>query len=205
MAAENTNNDGIDVKAALQEAFVKLPKVVQDAILSADVEKQMRALAETHKLHVDQWSALENEVMLTLLGLQAITDLQTNLINEVGVPAEEAASLATDISKIVFDPIRQELERELEHPDAKGPTVSAEETARTEMLAQEAAPGGGEASVVTPPPAQPQAPGVLPATPPAPKPTEKAVRAPVSSSYLAQQASSERKSIEGDPYRELPL
>ena len=49
------------------EQFKKLPKVVQDAILSADVEMHMRELADKHKLHFDQWSALENEVMFALL------------------------------------------------------------------------------------------------------------------------------------------
>src|SRR3990167_1319619 len=90
----------------LQERFAQLPKVVQDAITSADVEKQLRTLANTHKLHLDQWQNLENEVMLTLLGFVDPEKLQENIQKEVGVSAEIATELAADISRIVFEPIR---------------------------------------------------------------------------------------------------
>lgn len=198
----------------LKERFALLPKVVQDAITSADVEKQLRTLADSHKLHIDQWSALENEVMMTLMGLEEMSNLETNLQNEVGIAAEEASSLAKDISQIVFEPIRQELERGLSHPEAKEKAVTTEEIARDQAIASEA-PTQTESipaeitpvnipAETTPVSSAPPAPPVLPATPPAPKPTEKAVRAPISSSYTSQQASTARKGVEGDPYRELP-
>ncbi len=172
----------------LKERFAQLPKVVQDAIMSADVEKRMRELADTHKLHIDQWQSLENEVMLTLLGAQPIDDLEKNIKNEVKVSVDIAKSLAADISKIVFEPIREELERELEHPDAKTAEVSNVEAARTQIL------GGGAAP----------APTVLPATPPAAPPMGKIERAPVSESYKAGETSIARKSVHDDPYREPP-
>lgn len=209
MSENNITEDGVDVKAALRERFAKLPKVVQNAILSADIEKQLRALAENHKLHLDQWSSLEDEVMLTLLGIESIDNLETNLRNDVGVSAEEAASLAGDISRIVFEPIRQELERELSHPEAQEKQVSAEEMAKNQAILSETTQTSDStitqpptaAATTTPPVA---APTVIPATPPQSKPTEKAVRAPLSSAYTARQPSTERKSVTGDPYRELP-
>ena len=48
----------------------------------------MRALADTNKLHIDQWESLENEVMLALLGFQPIQDLEKNIKSEVGVTDE---------------------------------------------------------------------------------------------------------------------
>lgn len=187
-----TANTDTELEKALKERFQKLPKVLQNAITSADVEKRMRELADTHKLHLDQWQSLENEVMLTLLGVQPIEDLEKNLKNEVVVSSETAKSLAGDISKIVFEPIRAELERELEHPDAKAAGVSDVEAARTQIL-------GGEDK-----PAAPAAPAVLPATPPAGAPTTKIERAPVSESYKAGETSAGRKSVHDDPYREIP-
>ncbi len=184
-----TANTDTELEKSLKERFEKLPMVVQNAITSADVEKRMRELADTHKLHLDQWQSLENEVMLTLLGVQPIENLEKNLENEVNVSAEVAASLAGDISKIVFEPIRQELERELEHPDAKAATVTDVEAARAQMLTTEAAPA---------------APVVAPATPPAEAPTGKIERAPVSESYKAGETSAARKSVHDDPYREIP-
>lgn len=171
--------------AKLQERFKQLPKVVQDAITSADVEKRMRALADTNKLHIDQWESLENEVMLALLGFQPIEDLQKNIKGEVGVTDDVAKTLTADISKIVFEPIREEMERQLEHPDAKAETLSGPEQARKDVLASEKA-------------------SVAPGTPPDAPNQEKVVRAPVSESYKPGQASAERKEVHDDPYREPP-
>lgn len=182
------NND-TEFKELIKKRFGQLPRVVQEAIVSADVEKHLRELAETHKLHLDQWELLENEVQMTLLGIQPADKLTENIEKEVGVSNEIAKILAESISKIVFEPIRQELERQLEHPEAKAEEVSGVEAARAQVL-------GGEERPVAPP--------VLPATPPAPPPAGKAVRAPVSEAYKAGEPSSARKAIEDDPYREPP-
>lgn len=179
---QNTN----DLDKQLGEQFKKLPKVVQDSITSADVQKRMRDLAETHKLHLDQWQLLENEVMLTLLGFQETEKLEKNIKDEVGVSDETAKQLAADISKIVFEPIRGELERALEHPDAKVAAVSVVEAARAQVLSEAAAPT------------------VAPATPPPAPPTQRIERAPISAAYKAGEPSSIRPSIEDDPYREPP-
>ncbi|MBI5457622.1 hypothetical protein HY971_02770 [Candidatus Kaiserbacteria bacterium] len=180
--------DKSDTQAILKKRFTELPKVVQNAITSADVRKHMRELADTHKLHLDQWEMLENEVMMTLFGILPVDELQTNIQKQVGVSKEIAEKLTENISKIVFEPIREELERELEHPDAKAAEVSGVEAARTQMLGGTAAP----------------APTVLPATPPAAAPMGKIERAPISAAYKAGEPSTARKSIEDDPYREPP-
>jgi hypothetical protein len=184
------NDNEIDEK--MKARFKELPKVVQDAIVSADVQKRMRALADTNKLHIDQWESLENEVMLALLGFQPIEDLEKNIKKEVGVTNEVAKTLTADISKIVFEPIREEMERELEHPEAKAENLTGVEQARKETLGAEAAA------------AAPAAPTVVPATPPAAPNQEKVVRAPVSETYKPGQASAERKDVHDDPYREPP-
>ncbi len=177
----------------IKERFARLPKVVQNAITSADIEKQLRGLATTHKLHLDQWETLENEVIMTLLGINPIEGLRNDLQKQLKVSDEIASALTADISKIVFEPIRAELERGLEHPDAKAAGVSDVEAARTQIL-------GGEDK-----PAAPAAPTVLPATPPAEPPMGKIARAPVSESYKAGETSAARKSVHDDPYREIPV
>ena len=171
--------DKSDTQAILEKRFAELPKVVQNAITSTDVRKGMRALADTHKLHLDQWETLENEVMMTLFGVFPIDELQANIQKEVEVPEEIAKALTENISKIVFEPIRAELERELAQPSAQAAEAAAA-------------------------PATPAAPAVLPATPPAEPPTAKIIRAPVSESYKAGEASTIRKSVHDDPYREPP-
>ncbi len=174
-------------------ALAKLPKPIQNAISSADLEKQLRALADTHKLHLDQWEKLESEVMLTLLGLHPIEQLGQNIKKEVGVSDEVLPLLLTDVNRIVFEPIRAELERELEHPDAKAEKVSDVDAARTQILAKSSGP---TAPISTP---------VQPATPPPAPPTEKAVRMPANGAYKPGEPSHERKDVHDDPYRETPL
>jgi hypothetical protein len=183
------------VDQELKERFAQLPKVVQDAITSADVEKRMRELADTQKLHLDQWESLENEVMLALLGFQPVEDLEKNIKSQVNVTDDVAKALAADISKIVFEPIRGELERQLSHPEAKAENLTGVETARKVALASE---GTGAAPIASTTP-------VAPATPPAPANTDTAKRAPVSESYTPGQTSTDRKQVHDDPYREAPL
>lgn len=169
-----------ELDTRLAERFKQLPQVVQSAITSADVEDKLRELSEKHKLHLDQWEKLENEVMLTLLGFQQAEDLPKNLEREVGIPAETADTLAGDIAELIFFPIREELERETEKSEETGP---------------------GTAPATPPPMSTPPA-APTPATPPPPPPIAKVERAPVSSSYTSQAKSHERPAIEGDPYRE---
>jgi len=130
----------MDIQKLIRERFAQLPKVVQTAITSADIEKQLRELANTHKLHLDQWQTLENEVVMTLIGINPVEELSVNLQKQLAVSNEIAKSLTADISKIVFEPIREQLERELEHPDAKAAEVSGVEAARTQILGSEDRP-----------------------------------------------------------------
>ena len=167
-----------ELNAQIAERFKSLPKVVQDAISSADVQEHLRKLADSQKLHIDQWQLLENEVMLTLLGFQATDELKDNIKREVGVSDEVASSLSTDISKIVFEPIRDHLESNLEQSEAQ-----AADTKSAPIAA---------------------APAVAPATPPPAPPTVRVERAPISAAYKAGEPSTARASIEDDPYREPP-
>ena len=194
----------------LQERFRQLPKAVQNAITSADVEKRLRSLADTHKLHVDQWQLLENNVMLTLLGFQPMDELADNIKGDIGISEEQAQEMASAISKTVFEPIRQELERELEHPQAKAQEVSGVDSLRTNTLAEEERAGAPvQPSTATTPvaptiPSAPPASSTQAATPPAPAPTQKAIRMPASGAYKPGEASTTRKDVHDDPYREPP-
>ena len=211
----NMANDN-EFNELVKERFAKLPKVVQAAITSADVQKRMRALADTHKLHLDQWEALENEVHYTLLGIQPSEDLVANIKSEVGVTEEVAQALAADISKIVFEPIRQELERELGNESAMAEKTTDMENLRTQTLGK--SPGQSVSpptnpvpfSAVTPvtpqsEPTIPKSAPVIAATPPAPPPQGSAVRAAISEVYKAGESSAARKAVHDDPYREPPV
>lgn len=168
-----------ELQQTLVERFQTLPKTVQDAVTSADVQARMRELAGKHKLHVDKWALLENEVMLTMLGLEKTNELAKNIAKEIDMPQEAAEALAADISKVVFEPIRAEMEK-----------ITAE------LMAEEAAHASESSEQ------KPAAAPILAATPPRAAPQTTIERAPASNSYGAAAPSHERKTIEGDPYRE---
>lgn len=125
-----------NVDEVLNEHFEQLPKVVQQAITSANVEKRLRTLAEKHKLHFDQWITLENEIMLVLLGIQPIDQLAKNIAEEVNIPLESAQTIAQDASDTIFLPIEEELERVLANPDAKPKEESVDEQFRQQALSE---------------------------------------------------------------------
>lgn len=187
----DTDTDSVDLNKALAERFSTLPKVVQDAITSADVQKHLRDLAEHHKLHVDQWQVLENNVMLTLLGFQPVAELTQHLKRDLSITEEVATELAQSISEMVFAPIRGEMERALSHPTATQEVLSDVEAVRAQELNTTSQPAS----------AAPATPAVTPATPPSPAPEQKAERTQIAPTYTGS-ASHERKTIEGDPYRE---
>src|SRR3989344_6787959 len=197
-------DDEEQLKQKMQEQFLKLPKPVREAITSVDVEKKLRELEDTGKLHIDQWDLLENEVMLTLLGFQRPEDLEKNIQKEVGIAPEIAHALAEKISTIVFEPIRQELERQLTHPDAKTETQSDIEASRTQILGSSENSAPQPIAQSAPTLTTPTIPSVAPATPPQPAPAVPVVRMPASGDYKPGEASTVRKSVVDDPYREEP-
>lgn len=202
--------DGVNIEAEIKTRFLELPPALQDAITSADVDNRLREISESNKLHLDQGQKLENEVMLALLGIQGLDKLEENIKNEVGVPAETALALANDIAEKIFLPIREKLESELGpqeegQPEDKPVAGSLEPGDKLEAGSLE--PGAINQNSDSPVsatgyklPATSSA--ILPATPPPPIKTERAIRAPVSESYMSQTPSHERKAIDGDPYRE---
>jgi hypothetical protein len=128
--------------------FQKLPKVVQEAISAADVQKHLRALSQKHQLHLDQWSALENEVMMIVIGMDPTDALEANIIKEVGLAPDVARNVANDINTEVFEPIRKKLESTVAE-NAPAPLV---EEADPTQLASERAPEVTVPKVVEPPP-----------------------------------------------------
>jgi Glu-tRNA(Gln) amidotransferase subunit E-like FAD-binding protein len=97
----------------IRERFAELPQAVQQAVVDASVEQKLRALASKYKLHLDQWVLLENEIMLTLLGLEEPENMVANVAKEVHIDTERAQKIVNDIALEVFKPIREQMQGEL--------------------------------------------------------------------------------------------
>jgi hypothetical protein len=57
-----------ELEKQVQARLAELPADVRAAIQSADFAKKMQAIGNGHRLHIDQLAALEDEVMLVMLG-----------------------------------------------------------------------------------------------------------------------------------------
>lgn len=207
--------------------FKELPPVLQEAITGAHVQDHMQKLAKKHELHLDQWQKLENQVVLTLMGLASAEGLRDAIKHKVGVTDAVADELAEAIALEVFDPVRKELERTLSHPSAKAEEGTPIEDLTDEIMRASkmgaVAPADPEiepvadlpsiapdmATPITPgaPTTTPVTPTATPAPPAtaepvAPKPT--VTRAPISDSYTPGNLSNERKDVHSDPYRIAP-
>lgn len=210
-----------DVQQIIAAQFKALPETVRNAITSANVDAQLRAMEKKYGLHVDQWALLENQIMLTVLGLAEPGDLVAGVSREVNIPTELAQTIVDDVAVTVFKPIREELERQLTHPDAVARQESGVEAAREKILAQAGvspaqvpveAPATTPAQVAIPVPtgnaaAQSAGATALAPVPTAPAPKEEppqVVRAPISETYKPGVLSTERKDVHSDPYRESP-
>jgi len=103
------------VTQIIQERFAELPPAVQAAVTDASVEKKLRALATKYKLHLDKWVLLENEIMMTLLGIDEPENMAKNVAEEVGVSQDVAQQIVNDIALQVFKPIREQMQGSLDH------------------------------------------------------------------------------------------
>lgn len=113
----------------LIDAFNELPAVVQRAILSSELEEKMRTLAEKHKIHLDKWTLLENEITYALFGITAPEDLPDNIVKHVGLSKEEAVVINNAAVEIIFEPIRKQLQDTIaaEKAGRKVPVVPIEQ------------------------------------------------------------------------------
>jgi len=190
--------DHSDVDVQIKARLKQLPAAVRTAIASVDIKRGLQALSKDQQLHLDQWQLLEDEVMFAILGLEKASKLKENIEKHVGISTDVAATLSDKISNTIFEPIRQELERLLEHPEAQEKQLSAVQTARDQAIA-EAQPTPQAPKDVPP---QPASTPITPATPPQPTPDVKVTRPSESSAYKPGEASAMRKNISDDPYRE---
>ena len=114
-----------DTTKMIKERFDALPKMVQDAILSSDYENLLIEIGKKYQLNVDQMGMLEQETTLTMMGLTATKDFETELTRELNVDPAKGRQIVVDINEKIFFNIR-ELLKLMNTPIGKEPSVEEE-------------------------------------------------------------------------------
>jgi hypothetical protein len=114
--------------AQIQERFDDLPKLVQDAIQSADMPRALQDIGALHNLHINQLGALEDEALLVMLGFANPATFSERVQSALRVDESSAGAIAAEVSERLFVPIRhamrEYMEERLRHP-AQSPALHA--------------------------------------------------------------------------------
>jgi hypothetical protein len=119
------NDKDNETAKLIKERFDALPKMVQDAILSSNYENSLLEIGKKYQLNVEQMGFLEQETTLTMMGLTAVTDFETELANELKIDKTKVAQIVADINEKVFFNIRTLLKL-MNTPAGEKPSVDEE-------------------------------------------------------------------------------
>lgn len=93
----------------IKEQFKLLPKVIQDTILNSNWEEKIRRVVKNNNLHVDQGAAIENLVLITMLGIETPETFVQNAKEYAEVSEEQAYTISREVEREIFGDIRRKL------------------------------------------------------------------------------------------------
>ena len=103
----------------LLEMYHKLPKDVQEAILSVDTSEAIREIGEKHKLMIDKIGDLADETGLVMLGITRPGQYVSHLIERLEIDQETAQEITEEVNNRILFPIRDSLRKIQEEREGK--------------------------------------------------------------------------------------
>lgn len=91
------------------EAINASPKNVGDLLLSLNTGAYLRGLAKSFNVPEEKASVIAFAVVRVAVGELAFSQLAAALVTELSLPTDQAQSMAWEIEKDLFTPIKQEL------------------------------------------------------------------------------------------------
>lgn len=98
-----------EIDNLIEEHFKELPVVIQDVVLKSNWQAKIRAIVQKYKLHIDQGAAIENLVLLTMIGVYDPEDFTDQAHEYARVSEEQAVQISLDVEQEIFKEIRQKL------------------------------------------------------------------------------------------------
>lgn len=109
-----------DISTIIQEQFQTLPKVIQDTILTSNWQEKIRRIVKSNNLHVDQGAAIENLVIITMLGIETPENFVKLAQEYANVNYDQALGISSEVEREIFGDIRKKL---IDNTDSVG-TIS---------------------------------------------------------------------------------
>lgn len=123
-------------KEQLLEAYNKLPKSLQEAVLSVDTTEAVREIGKKYGLPIDKMGELADQTTGVMLGFTDSKDLISNLKTNLNVDIETARKIGEDINSKIFLPIRESLrslKNSAEEEEEKAPAEITKEEVLKEI------------------------------------------------------------------------
>ncbi|MCH8049979.1 hypothetical protein IIB51_01030 [Patescibacteria group bacterium] len=99
-----------ELSNTLQKTFLELPQALRDLFVSSHFEGVLSRVAEGHPLQDHQRIAVENEIMLVLLGLENPNGLVTNIRHRAQISRDRTEKIVKVINENILIPNRELLE-----------------------------------------------------------------------------------------------
>lgn len=98
-----------EIKDLIKEQFDQLPQVIKDTITSSNWQDKIRRIVKVNNLHIDQGAAIENLVLITMLGIETPENFVQRAQTYAGVDQDQALSISSEVEKEIFGDIRKKL------------------------------------------------------------------------------------------------
>lgn len=98
-----------NIQQQIEERIAELPEDIQAAIASSDVDEKIRLIGQAHNLHIDQMEALNDEIMMGMLGFINLDDLPHGIEERVRVTSQEAQAITDAANQEIFHSIRESM------------------------------------------------------------------------------------------------
>jgi hypothetical protein len=135
-----------ETKNILKEQLQKMPSQLREAFLATDIRTPLEKIASRHNLMLDQTAALENETVYVMIGLASGEDFVDNIVKEVEIETPEALTIAKEVEEGVFEEMRNNLQKKLNHDSAEEETED-----RDSILKEIEKPTARASAIVTQP------------------------------------------------------
>lgn len=100
-----------EMKKIIEERMAKLPSDLKSAISSIDLESAFSEITKRNRLLIDQAGILQNEILMTVLGIEPLANFVSNISRELSIPSEKALEIAKNTDELIFKNIRSYLQK----------------------------------------------------------------------------------------------